>query len=337
MMFSIRMANFWLLFLVFSSVCALAESALSGVEDLLATMEQNTQELNYQGSVVYTKGRHMESIKIHHGFEEGTQLERLEYLSGAPRVIIRRGDKVFFVNSKVGVIQLKKPLPPGPFARDYHAQLGLSNANYQLQLGGNTRVAGRSVQLIELQPQDRHRFGFELALDQKTGLLLRSLMIDQQGNVLERFEYTNIAIGGQISAKKFIITALNEPSLSSTTDAHLPQLKKGNSSLEGPQKAVPIWTVGWLPAGFLLLDAQLPHALDLKAPVPNAMMYTDGLTAFSIFVADGVDMSDFNLIQKGPTTAYSSAKKDSSGIYTVTVVGEIPAETAKEIAASVRR
>ena len=68
---------------------------------MLDLMQKNTRKLSYQGSVIYSQGRHMEPIKIYHHFENGVQFERLEYLSGAPRVVIRRGDKVLLTQKLV--------------------------------------------------------------------------------------------------------------------------------------------------------------------------------------------------------------------------------------------
>ena len=109
--------------------------------------------------------------------------------------------------------------------------------------------------------------------------------------------------------------------------------------IENSQKTASAWAVGWLPDDFQLLDQQSSKKVmpTLKPSMQNAMMYSDGLAAFSIFVADAMDMSDLIVIQKGATTAYSVTKKDLLGIYTVTVVGEIPVQTAKKIAHSVSR
>ena len=338
-MVSLRFLSTALLFTALINGYVFAENPQISAENFLALMQKNSRELTYQGSLIYSQDKQVESIKIHHAFQDGVQFERLEYLSGAPRVMIRRGDKVFFVNSKVGVIHLLKPLPLGSFTRDYYAQLGINQTSYQVQLSGKSRVAGRSVQLLTVQAQDSHRFGFNLALDEKTGLLLRSLMVGQQGEILERFEYTDIIIGKPIAGENFAFSEDRPQFIEQETDAYSPQTieqKRLSADLKNP---VPVWTVGWLPADFRLLDSQSHQQAvsDLKATMRDAMMYSDGLTAFSIFVANGIDMGDFHLIQKGATTAYSAAKKDSSGIYTVTVVGEIPTQTAKQIATSVRR
>ena len=254
-------------------------------------------------------------------------------------MVIRRGDKVFFINSTVGVINLTKPLPLGSFTRDYHAELGLTQSRYRLQLAGNSRVAGRPVELLTLDAQDAHRFGYKLALDQKTGLLLRSLMVDHQGVILERFEYTDIVVGEPIAAEQFALKADSQQPLNNQTNSHLDEALKHNHFIEDSQKVAPAWKVDWLPVEFQLLGQHSSQEAisGLKPNMQDAMIYSDGLAAFSIFVADAIDMSALNVIQKGATIAYSATKKDSLGIYTVTVVGEIPLKTAKKIAHSVSR
>ena len=69
----------------------------------------------------------------------------------------------------------------------------------------------------------------------------------------------------------------------------------------------------------------------------NSKMYSDGLSAFSVFVAPDVDMSKSLSVQSGATLAYSIVKRDAEGSYSITVVGEIPMVAVKGIAMSVNR
>ena len=58
-----------------------------------------------------------------------------------------------------------------------------------------TRVAGRSAVALAVVPRDQHRYGFELHLDRETALPLKSLMLNEKGQLLERFQYAQFSTG----------------------------------------------------------------------------------------------------------------------------------------------
>ena len=80
-------------------------------DELLMKMERNTRALTYQGTLVYAQGRHMETLKLFHKLKDGKQFERLVHLTGMPREILRRGDKVICVHPKNGVVELNNTVP----------------------------------------------------------------------------------------------------------------------------------------------------------------------------------------------------------------------------------
>lgn len=309
-------------------------------DELLMKMERNTRALTYQGTLVYAQGRHMETLKLFHKLKDGKQFERLVHLTGMPREILRRGDKVICVHPKNGVVELNNTVPAGPFARNYKAQLSSVNEPYSVQLAGQGRVAGRDVALLAVQPKDAYRYGYRLALDKETGLLLQSLMVNGKGKVLERFEYTEIKFGGPITDQQLLPQVDSKREQLSLFDANTGQRigPAGAKAVTSPdENSSKNWQVGWLPAGFAMSSARRdPEAGAAANKQRDSLMYSDGLTAFSVFIAPDVDMSKI-AVQSGATTAYTAVKKDRQGVYSVTVVGEIPRLAAKNIASSVTR
>ena len=47
-------------------------------------------------------------------------------------------------------------------------------------------------------PRDEDRFGYRLWLDEETRLLLKSELIDAEGNALEIFQFNSIVIGDEV-------------------------------------------------------------------------------------------------------------------------------------------
>jgi len=321
---------------------AVIKNAEPNAHALLAKMAESTKSLTYQGTLVYTQGSRMETLEIFHTLIDGQQSERLVHLTGAPREIIRRGDKVICVHPKSGVIELNNAVPAGPFARNYQARLDSVNKPYTVKFSGHTRVAGREVTVLAVQPKDAYRYGFKLALDNQTGLLLQSLMVDANNKVLERFEYTEIKIGGDISAEQLAphfdsaserLSLIDMKTFQSRSLVAPSEIDKLESQATEEQN----WQVKWLPAGFTLSTANFEQRADAKRGERNSKMYSDGLSAFSVFITPDVDMSKALSVQSGATLAYSLVKRDAEGLYSITVVGEIPPSAAKDIATSVSR
>ena len=83
--------------------------------------------------------------------------------------------------------------------RSWHVHALPDNRNilrefYQLRLSGESRVANKSTQILQMLPQDNHRYGHVFWLDQDSGLLLKSDLIDEQGNVIEQMMYSDIQL-----------------------------------------------------------------------------------------------------------------------------------------------
>lgn len=97
-----------------------------------------------------------------------------------------------------------------------------------------------------------------------------------------------------------------------------------------PSDAGPRWRVSWLPEGFLPTDA-----LHRKAPRKS---FTDGFASFSVFLeplATAIKPGE-GVERQGSTVAYTRGVMLDSRPVLVTVLGEIPTNTARMVADSVR-
>ena len=89
------------------------------------------------------------------------------------------------------------------------------------------------------------------------------------------------------------------------------------------------WTVDWLPGGFAATDSSLGNS--------GRRTYTDGLAVFSVFLEDlNVEMHPGEgLIRQGATTTYTRGLHVAGQPVLVTVIGEVPVNTARMVADSV--
>lgn len=310
----------------------------------LDQMSRSMRELNYQGEFTYEHASQITTLQIFHAVKEGVEYERLVHLDGDPREIVRRGHELSCIHPGTRMIRLdvsamdKSVGPQGESLAQSAAVLG---KYYDLQLLEKYRVAGRKTVQIAIKPKDGYRHAHRLFVDEETGLLLKSLLLDSQNHPLERFQYTHIEIGTNIEEAD--LQAKAEDHLYAhhhgsfhNDSAHKGAINNGShtkvsavSRLE--QKAVD-WTVRWVPAGFLKTTSSLQASQDA-----GLHMYTDGLSAFTVFLEPSNEpMMGDGVAQQGGTVAFTRQLLHKGDKYLVTVVGEIPSLTAEKVASSVR-
>lgn len=302
-------------------VSPLASAASLSPEEMLSRMSHSFRELNYRGTFSFQQGGSTESLRMAHAVIEGEEYERLEYMDGEKREIIRRGHDLNCVH------------PGHQLVRFYQHGQGFQLSDdqgrgivdhYQLEQTGVGRVAGRKVFNLAVSPKDTHRFGYRLSLDQETFLLLRTELIGAKGKVLERFQFVEVNIGGTMAKSEF-------PDVASIYHAdHIAPIVDAADDSPSQQG----WQVKWLPAGFTSAVANMDIMTDDMAT------FTDGLSVFSVFIERDIDAATIKKgiegrAQRGATTAYSRALLLAGKPHRVTVVGEIPPHTAQQIAQSI--
>ena len=93
------------------------------------------------------------------------------------------------------------------------------------------------------------------------------------------------------------------------------------------------WRPQWVPRGFDNYPSNISQAMRERDNV-DAMIYTDGFAAFSVFVQAMPNGREVNFERRnGATTVITRTLQGPMGKnQLVTVVGEVPAKTAKRIA-----
>ena len=195
-------------------------------------------------------------------------------------------------------------------------------AFYDLAVIGKSRVAGRNAVIVSVTPRDQYRYGFELHLDRETALPLKSLLLNDQGQLLERFQFTQLKTSVPDDRD---LQPSGECTPVAVTSAKAPEV-------EVPQD----WRLDWLPPGFQMVNSSAHKDSHTKITV-SSLMYDDGLARFSVFLEplNGATVTETRT-QLGPTVAVSRRVNTLEGEVMVTVVGEIPIGTAERIALSVR-
>jgi sigma-E factor negative regulatory protein RseB len=292
----------------------------------LERMNQAFVDTDYDGIFSYYSGNDLSTLRVVHSTRDGMQRERLIHLNGAPREIVRTGNEVEFVLQPGDeILELENSIPSGPFAQAF-TKAAAGGDYYAMSLQGHDRVADRDSMRLDVTPRDGDRFGFHLWLDDATGLLLRSELVDSSGEKLEIFQFATLKIGG----------VTDQDLAPDHQDGELVSHLQLDTSRPATQGAVE-WRAGWVPNGFTMASSDIRRRPS-SAQAVNTMMYTDGLTMFSVFVESMPDGGASNVVTRsGATVAVSHVVRGGPdhGHHLVTVVGEIPTATAQRIAQSV--
>ncbi|MCU9531086.1 MucB/RseB C-terminal domain-containing protein [Pseudomonas mosselii] len=298
------------------TVQALAANSSPEASEWLNKLARAEQQQSYQGSFVYERNGSFSSHDIWHRVQDGKVSERLLQLDGSAQEIVRVDGKVQCVS---GNLASSVGTPPDSALRVLDPLKLMSW--YDLSVSGKSRVAGRDAVIVALTPRDQHRYAFELHLDRRTGLPLRSLMLNDKGQLLERFQMTRLDTDA------------------APTDAELAasaSCKPVERTQSGTAETVVGWRSDWLPPGFELVNSSVRRDPERKNTV-SSLMYDDGLARFSVFLEPiGNEAGVDTRAQLGPTVAVSRRLTTPKGKVMVTVVGEIPLGTAERVALSMR-
>jgi sigma-E factor negative regulatory protein RseB len=287
-----------------ASSCSDADAeALSWLEK----MSRSHQQVSYHGVVTFQRGEDMQVVQVAHSIHSGHSFERMTRLTGQGAQVTRAGHPLDCVhpgqNLLLGQLQARG--------------CGLAGY-YRFQLEEGERIAGRQAIKLLAQPRDMYRYGYIFELDRETGLLLRTSTLGPGDITLERFQFADLTYGEPVSSSVDI-------------DVVHPALHPHPVSPVVRMRRVGLpWSVGWLPRGFTATDA---------AELDNARRtYTDGLAVFSVFLeplARAIQPGE-GVARVGSTLSYTRGMQLAERPVLVTVIGEVPINTARMVADSVR-
>mgnify|MGYP000906124570 CR=1 FL=1 len=169
------------------STTAFGQEAVSWLQ----RMNVAARNLNYAGVFMYQTASRTELSRITHFVDATGEHEKLETLDGTPREVLRKNDEVqcFLPADKVVVIDRASS---GRFPGALATKATALGEYYNVRLGAVVRVAGRDTQTVLLEPRDDMRYGHQFWADRTTGLLLKARMVDDRGQVIEQFAFTEI-------------------------------------------------------------------------------------------------------------------------------------------------
>ena len=275
------------------------------------------QRLNYVGTFMYQSGGPVETSRIAHRVDAGGEYERLEVLDGSPREVIRTGNEVRCVLPDQRTVIIDESAGRRAFpARLPVSPVGLAES-YRIRKGEVSRVAGLEAQALILEPRDDLRYGHTLWAEMQSGLLLKARTVNEAGQIIEQFAFSDVRIGGDVDAQ-LLKPRFDDVDGWRVVNARGSELSKAESG----------WTVASAPPGYVLTSV-MRRPLGPERGQAVHMVFSDGLASVSVFIeplSDGVQVG-LGPLASGAINIY---KRSVNG-HLVTALGEVPERAVKLI------
>lgn len=303
--------------------CALAAPLSAGASGdamaLLGRMATAARTLNFSGTFIYQSGGQSETSRVTHAVDGGVEREKLEVLDGSPREVVRSDNEIqCFLPAEHTVIverHARKKLLPARLPDS----LSSLPQFYGIRIGKPGRVAGFDTQLVVLEPKDDLRYGHLFWVESNSGLLVKAHMVNEQGQPIEQFAFTQLQIGGT-----FAPDALKSKFSSASGEWRVHDAGMIQSAADDED-----WIFRASVPGFER-SAGMKRRLKPGAPESTHYVFSDGMASVSIFIEKHSERADKirrGFFRTGATNVYQRL----AGDYAVTALGEVPLRTLKAL------
>ena len=298
---------------LFFSVNASADSS-SGA--LLQQMNLASQSLNYELSFVSINKQGVESLRYRHARLDNQPLAQLLQMDGPRREVVQRGSEISYFEPGLEPFTLNGDYIVDSLPSLIYTDFKRIAAIYDFISVGRTRIADRMCEVIRVVARDGTRYSYIVWLDSETKLPLRVDLLDRDGETLEQFRVVAFSVSNQVGT-----------SMQTLAKATLPPLL----SVPTGDKIDFNWSPSWLPQGFSEVASSRRQLPTVDMPV-ESRLYSDGLFSFSVNVNRANQNSADQMLRTGRRTVSTTVRDNAE----ITVVGELPPQTAKRIADSLK-
>ncbi|EGG95243.1 Sigma factor RpoE negative regulatory protein RseB precursor [gamma proteobacterium IMCC1989] len=279
------------------------------IENLLNDVVNANRYYSYKGLLTYEANGSLSTLSLDQRIDSEGDFNRvyqtLAFLNGESRRVLREQELNYCVGGST-----RWGLWPSVFSQDE-----LQNS-YTISFQGQSRVANRGTLVIYFEPKDEFRYGYRFDIDQQTGLILRSAILEGS-NIIERTQFVSL----DLSRKQQAV----EDSSNYDVSWRVPEVEPCHT-----EQFESAWDVEWLPKGFTSAGNRI------TAQGEHVLMFTDGLVSVSVFISSSIYKEVPKVTaRRGATIAVMSPLAFDT-TKTVAVVGEIPTVTARRMAVSVK-
>jgi len=315
-----------------AAAIAVASAALASASAVLAAQDAKTVltraaeaagTLSYTGTIVYQRGYSVESSRIVHVNDAGEEQEKLVSLDGPAREVIRAKGEVRCYYPDAKLVRTEPRTFRNAFPSLSPQQLASLSQYYRVKAGEGGRVAGIDARSWRFEPKDGLRYSHEFWTDPATGMLLKARTLNERGEPVEQFAFSDLAIGRAI-----------DPEAARPTFTDLPAgWREKRAQFDAKEIVDTGWVVPKVPDGFVKI-MEVRRDLRDRPGALSQIVFSDGLVSISVFIEQrGGRQRGIGRARMGGINQYSVKLDD----YVITALGEVPAETVRMLANSVTR
>jgi sigma-E factor negative regulatory protein RseB len=312
----------WLPAFALGVACGAYAGAPTDALGWLQRASDASRNASYAGTYVHSNGERTSTIRITHVSVNGDEHERIEALDGPPYEIVRRNDEMFCYFPDAKTVRLDRRVNARFFPSLFRASADVIAKSYDVKLAGTEHVLGYDCRWIRLEPKDGLRFSERLCSEAGSGLVVRAKTLNQQGQVIEQYTFTDLKLGAQVGQRD----------VKSIFEARVKQWITDSQPREEAKGVDTGWMVEDLPAGFQKVT-ELRRNLPGRPNPVSQLIYSDGLASLSVFVEpNGAPPRTSEASSEDGTTTFFARPM---GEQLVTVLGEVPLATAQQVGRSV--
>jgi len=311
--------------IVLATLGLASQAAHAAADDARHWIERMSEALasrNYVGLFTHTTSRQSETMRIVHRVGKNGSTERLVSLDGSGREIVRTPHEVHVYMPDRGIVLVEPRTDDGSLAKALPVPGPQLDALYTLSLRDGKKLLGRDVVVIDIRPNDAHRYGYRLWLDEETAMPLRTVVADGLGRPVEQISFTQLEMPRRIDPKE----------VEASIDASGFRWVRSARPAPEPRTTLAGWRPLKLPPGFRLVASRVQAVPGVALPVQH-LIFSDGFASISVFIEPGSPT--------GPAPPQASTVGSANAFTTfvaghvVTAVGEVPLETVRDVATSV--
>ncbi len=292
-------------------------------ETFLRRAANAARELNYVGTIVYQSGSRAEVSRLTHFANGAEELGKVVTLEGPAREVIRTNEQITCYLPDRKLVRIEPRSFRNVFPSIAPDHVSTLSEHYLFRTAEAGRIAGLETQAYVFEPKDGLRYGHKFWADLRTGLLIKARLVDERQETVEQFSFTDIQIGVPIDREAV------RPSFLARAPEWRIQDKSG-SEAGGRQTG---WEVRDVPPGFRKVREGFRTMRGHHGQVAH-LVFSDGLVAVSVFVEPlAATPTQLGAAHRGAVNVYSRQIDD----HVVTVLGEAPDVTIRQIAHSVAR
>ena len=283
---------------------------------LLNKINQATHKLSYTGTFIYQQGTRTEVSRIARIADASGSIEKLEVLDGVPREVVRTREGVRCYLPASQTVKIERASAQRDFPAILPDRLNELPQYYTATRGEPARIAGYDCVSVKLTPRDDLRYGYVLWADASSGMLLRARTVNEKGETIEQFTFTQLQIGPVARDKVRPKHAARNWRIEDAAAAPADLSEAG-------------WTVNADLPGFRKID-EVRRKLR-ESQMVGQVVYSDGLAAVSIFIEPLSERREIMRTGMSNLGAFNIYTREVAN-HLVTVVGETPAASVRRIA-----